>query len=108
MGKCNLTREEQETVILGNAANRIWEIVTADPKMIRRFKKQEYKPDDRPNPCEYVSLTLPLDRVKIAKADKRKASGKPFALKNTANSRVGETQSSIKSLGQGEGGFHEK
>jgi hypothetical protein len=95
MSDYRLTREEQETVILGNAAGKTWDICTADPRMIRRLEKQGYKPDDRPNFWGYVSFTLPLDRVKIAKAEKRKASGRPFASQKAANSRVGVNQSPI-------------
>ncbi len=35
-----LSREEQETVIRGNAASQEWEIVTADPRIIRRMARQ--------------------------------------------------------------------
>jgi hypothetical protein len=71
MSDYKLTREEQETVILGNAASQKWEVVTADPRIIRKMAKQGYQPDDRPNPWGYVSFTVPLDRIKIGKAVKR-------------------------------------
>ncbi len=29
-----LSREEQETIIKGNAASQTWEVVTADPRII--------------------------------------------------------------------------
>ena len=63
----------------------MWNICTADPRIIRRMEKQGYKPDARPNPWGYVSFTLPFDRVRIAKAEKSKrgfAIKKPMALHN--------------------------
>jgi hypothetical protein len=87
-----LSREEQETVIRGNAASQEWEIVTADPRIIRRMAKQGYQPAERTNPWGYVSFTVPLDRVRILNAEKRKATGRPFAGKESlgrpANSRA--------------------
>ncbi len=70
----SLTREEQETIIRGNAAIRQWEICTADPLIIRKMAKQGYKRDERENPWGYVSFTVPFDRIKIARAEKRKMS----------------------------------
>jgi hypothetical protein len=102
MSNFKLTREEQETVILGNAASQTWDICTADPRIIRKLEKQGYKPDDRPNPWGYVSFTLPLDRVKIAKAERRRALGRPFQPKSPAIPRVDTDQPPILSL-TGEG-----
>ncbi len=87
-----LTKQEQETIIKGNAASREWEVVTADPRIIRRMAKQGYKPDERENPWGYVSFTVPFDRIGIRKAEKRKATGKPF--QRAANSRVPASQDS--------------
>ncbi len=53
-----LTPEEKETVIRGNAGSKTWEVVTADPSMIRYMEKQGYTPDDRKNPWGYKSYTL--------------------------------------------------
>ncbi len=78
MAEYKLTREEQETIIRGTAGGQEWEIITADARTIRRIEKQGYKPDDRPNPWGYVSFTLPFEKVKIVKAEKRKATGRPF------------------------------
>ena len=85
-----LTKQEQETIIRGSAANNTWEIVTADPRTIRRMEKQGYKPDDRPNPWGYVSYTVPFNRIAIRKAEKRKtgfAIKKPVALHSGAVSK---------------------
>jgi hypothetical protein len=68
----NLTRQEQETIIRGSAADQTWEVVTADPRIIRKMEKQGYKPDPRNNPAEYVSFTVPFGRIKILRAEKRK------------------------------------
>jgi hypothetical protein len=70
----DLTREEQETIIRGNAAAKTWEVVTADPRIKRRMETQGYKPDDRKNPWGYISYTIPFSRIRILKAEKRKMS----------------------------------
>ena len=67
-----LTREEMETIIRGNASSKEWDICTADPRMIRKMEKQGYKRDQQENPWGYVSFTVPWNRVKIMKAEKRK------------------------------------
>jgi len=72
MSAYKLTREEMETIIRANAASQQWEIVTADPKIIRRMAKQGYQQDKRENPWAYVSFTVPFDRIAIKKAEKRK------------------------------------
>ncbi len=74
MTNCRLTREEQETIINGNAASQEWEICTADPRIIRRMTKKGYHPDKRENPWGFVSFTVPFGHVKILKAEKRKLS----------------------------------
>jgi hypothetical protein len=88
----DLTREEQETIIRSNAASKTWEVVTADPRIIRKMDKQGYHKDERRNPAEYVSYTIPFDRIRILKAEKRKVTGRPFAKRtedptDPANSR---------------------
>jgi len=67
-----LSREEQETVIRGNAASHEWEIVTADPKIIRLMARRGYQQDQRENPWGYVSFIIPFDRVKVLRPEKRK------------------------------------
>ncbi|MBZ5497651.1 MAG: hypothetical protein LAP85_14710 [Acidobacteriia bacterium] len=76
MSEQKLSREEQETIIRGNAAGSEWEMVTADPRIIRRMARQGYRTDQRENPWGYVSFTVPFDRVKILRAEKRKLSEK--------------------------------
>ncbi len=71
-GNVRLSREEQETIINGNAASQSWDVCTADPRIIRRMEKQGYKPDERENPWGYVSFTVPFDRVRILRPEKRK------------------------------------
>ena len=75
-----LTKQEQETIIRTSAADKEWEIISADPRTIRRMEKQGYKPDDRSNPWGYLSDTVPLDRIAIRKAEKRRTG---FALNAT-------------------------
>lgn len=68
----NLSREERETVILGNAASREWEVCTADPRIIRKLERQGYKREGRENPWGYVSFRLPFNRLSIRKREGRK------------------------------------
>ena len=96
MADYKLTREEQETIIRGNAASKEWEIVTADPRTIRRMERQGYKPDDRPDPWGYVSFTLPFDRIAIRKAEKRKTG---FAVKKAVALHSGVVSGSQKVAG---------
>ncbi len=87
MSNYKLSREEQETVINGNAASQEWEICTADPRIIRRLKRQGYKPDERENPWGYVSFIVPFDRVRILRPEKRRtgfAVKRPVALHSGA------------------------
>jgi hypothetical protein len=92
MTDIKLTKEEQETIIKGNAASQGWEIVTADPRMIRRMEKQGYSPDKRENPWGYTSYTIPFAKVRIGKAVTSKR-GKPFS--GHANLRVKKDQTEM-------------
>jgi hypothetical protein len=85
-----LTRDEMETVILGNAAGATWDVCTADPRIIRKLERQGFKADNRPNPWGYISFTVPFDRIRIAPARKRTPTGKPF--QRHANTRVESDQ----------------
>jgi hypothetical protein len=75
MPEYKLTREEQETCIIGNAASHEWDVCTADPKMIRKFKRQGYTPEARKNPWGYVSFKVPFRRLTVRKAEPQKARG---------------------------------
>ncbi len=83
-----LTREEQETTILGNAVSREWDICTADPKMIRRMERQGYHPDARPNPWGYVSFTIPLNKISILRAGKREYAPEALERKRAVITRI--------------------
>jgi hypothetical protein len=84
----DLTKEEQETIIRGYAGAKTWEVVTADPRMIRKMERQGFKPDDRRNPAEYVSYTVPRGRIPILRAEKRKMSEKALeALRKSTQDR---------------------
>lgn len=93
MSDYRLSREEMETVILGNAASQTWDLCTADPKIIRKMERQGYQPDKRANPWGYTSFTVPFNRIGIRKSEGRKATGKPF--QRDAVSRVVETDTTI-------------
>ena len=82
MSDYKLSKEEQETIILGNAASKQWDICTADPKIIRKMARQGYKQAERSNPWGYVSFLIPFDRVKIAKSIKKSSLGLRFKPKN--------------------------
>ena len=68
MSAYKLTREEQETTIQGNAASQQWEVVTEDPRIIRKMERQGYKPNSERNPWGYISYTVPFTTVRIGKA----------------------------------------
>jgi hypothetical protein len=65
-----LTKRERETIIRCHAGSPEWEIVTADPRIIRQLEKKGFKPDDRWNPWGYVSFTLPYDKIRIMRREK--------------------------------------
>ncbi len=86
-----LSREEQETVINGNVASQTWDLITADPRIIRRMEKQGYTPDQRQNPWGFVSFPVPFDRLRILRREKRRMSERQlenikFALAAKENS----------------------
>lgn len=70
----HMTREEQETIIIGNADSREWEVCTADPKIQRKMERQGYKPNGAKNPWGYQSFTLPYAKITIRRA--KSAQGK--------------------------------
>jgi hypothetical protein len=88
MKDIKLSREEQETIILGNAASKEWDICTADPRMIRKFEKQGYKQNDRENPWGYISFTLPYSKVSIRKEGKGLVPKHSFKPKAAEEPRV--------------------
>lgn len=94
-----LNKQEMETIIRGSAGSQEWEIVTADPRMIRRLEKQGYKPDIGTNPYGYLSYTIPFDRVRIAKAEKRKLPEGHSFLKRTRNSVASGDQNPAERVG---------
>jgi len=90
-----LSREEQETIIRGNAASHEWEVVTADPKQVRRMARQGYKPDPRTNPWGYVSFKVPYDRVRVMRAEKKKLSETQLAYLHQKGRKVPQTPQTI-------------
>jgi hypothetical protein len=66
-----LSREEQETIITGNATTKEWDILTSDLRIIRRMERQGYKPDGRKNPWAYFSYTIPFNKIAILRAGDR-------------------------------------
>ena len=68
-----LTREEMETVIRSSAADKEWDIVTADPRMIRYLEKRGYKPKpDHQFQEPFVQFTVPFGRLRFLSTEKRK------------------------------------
>jgi len=63
-----LSPEERETVFRCSAADKQWDIMTADSKMINKLTKRGYKPTERTNPWGYVSFCIDYDRVRIGPA----------------------------------------
>ena len=69
-----LTREEQETVIHSSAADKEWDVCTADPRFIRYLMKQGYVPEsDHQFSDPYMAFTVPFNRLRLLKREKRKA-----------------------------------
>ncbi|MBZ5500262.1 MAG: hypothetical protein LAP85_28030 [Acidobacteriia bacterium] len=65
-----VTREEQETNVVTNAASREWDFWTFDPRFVRRLTKLgwELKKDHQGD----WSCKIPRDRIKIMRPEKRK------------------------------------
>ena len=62
-----LSREEQETVIRGNAAESTWDIVTADPKFQRYLERRGWSGrTDRQFGDPYKGYVLPYAKVRIS------------------------------------------
>jgi len=85
-----LTREETETVIRGDARHGDWDVMTADPTVVRYLQRQGYElKTDHQQSC-YVSCRIPWGRVRILKKEKRRVSDEARArmaiLRKTAQS----------------------
>jgi hypothetical protein len=89
-----LTREEMETVIRGNAADKEWEIITADQRIIRKLGKQGYRPCSNPNPWGYVSFSVPFAKIRIGKAVSLKR-GKFFSAHANLHVKTDQNQTAM-------------
>jgi hypothetical protein len=68
----NLSREEMETVIRCSVADQEWDIVTADPRMIRYLEKRGYqKIVDEQFKAPYFSFKVPFRRLRFLAKEKR-------------------------------------
>ena len=65
-----LTQEEQETIIRGCAGKQEWIIYTADPRIIRKFKKLGYKVDQE-DQYGGIWVTVPFRVVRFGRLEKR-------------------------------------
>lgn len=68
MQKQIMSREEMETIIIGNAASKEWEVCTADPKVQRKMARMGYKPNGAKSPWGYESFTMPYAKITIRSA----------------------------------------
>lgn len=80
MAEFNLTREEQETNLLTNAAANTWDFYTLDPKFVRRLTKLGYRLEK--DPQGGWRCRVPLDRIKIQRPEK---SRRGFASRKSRN-----------------------
>jgi len=72
MSTIKLTREELETVIRSSAADKEWDVCTADPRFIRYLMKQGYAPEpDHQLSDPYMAFTVPFNRLRLLKHEKR-------------------------------------
>ncbi len=70
-----LTREEQETICRTSAADKHWELYTADPKFIRRFDRLGYLKTET-NDHGGCFYEVPSHAVRFGKPEKRKLTEK--------------------------------
>ena len=79
MTNSKLTREERETIIRSSAADKEWEICTADPRVVRYLIRQGYAPmPDHQLSDPYLAFTVPFGRLRFLKREKRRPPGSPF------------------------------
>ncbi len=62
-----LTREEQETVIGCSAADREWDVCTADPRFARYLRRQGYEPEPDFQFHDCVFCRIPFRKLRISK-----------------------------------------
>jgi hypothetical protein len=67
VNKYQLTRAELESVFRSSAADKEWDVVTTDPRMIRYLKRQGYDPKTDHQLSDYVSCKVPFRKVRIRK-----------------------------------------
>ena len=86
----NLTKSEQETIIRGSAADQVWDIVTADSRVKTRLKRRGWtgQPDHQLS-APFEKFTIPFDRLKFMRAEKRKSTNNYFQRR----SRAAQTES---------------
>jgi len=74
-----LSPEERETIIRGSVGSKTWDVVTADPKIMRKLERRGHKPEARKNPWGYKSYILPQSKVSFISLDRtrRKAGDSP-------------------------------
>jgi hypothetical protein len=68
MKKYKLGAEEKETVIRSSAADKQWDIMTADPRSINKLAKRGFKQTQEKNPWGYVSFKIDFDRIRFGPA----------------------------------------
>lgn len=78
-----LTNEERETVIMGNAACQEWDIVSADPRIIRKIERAGWKAEADLDPWGAKRFKIPLPRLSFRRpvSDKDRERGKALAAK---------------------------
>lgn len=77
-----LSKEEREFQLLGNEASDSWDFWTHSERWAKKLSRLGYKVE-RDHQGGW-SCRIPLGRVRILKAEKRKATGRPFQSKTDA------------------------
>ena len=91
-----LTRDEQETVIRSSAADREWDIVTADGRVKTKLRRAGYHPTaDHQLSDPYLKYTIPFAKVSIRRAGKGRSPVKPFQKRESTQQNETKTESHV-------------
>jgi hypothetical protein len=76
MKEYKLSAEEKETVIRSSAADKQWDVMSADSRIINKLTKKGFKQTQAKNPWGYVSFKIDFDRVRFGPATRVKKAPK--------------------------------
>jgi hypothetical protein len=81
-----LANEEKETIFRCSAADREWDIVSADLRIINKLKKRGYIPMQDETPWGYTRFVMDFDRLRIGPAVRIKSKARKAILAATTES----------------------